>query len=301
MALVPTPDRLALTHPQTGITVGVYPSSDPAYDIQLYRAASTKSGAGPTSVPASSKFSELATLGVINGAARVSYVDPLPLSNTLWWYKARSVRTNVATPSAFTTAVVAQAATLPTTAPGAIPWGGRPVNIGLKFTTVAQINVVSSSGGTGKLNKTIRFPAAMMSPGRSGGKFILGSSGTAVPVLDPGTSSGSQEFILPYLMPRGATVTAWRVQYLRFKPGGTATFRLAKVSSSGGYSVLKSINGATGSFRSTGSSTVSYTYTTGGGYLLADISLQRAGGLLNLVGLYWTEVDYYISRYDHSH
>ena len=301
MATVPFQDRLALTHPLTGITVGVYPSSDPFYDIQIYRAASTKSGAGPTSVPASSKFSELATLGVINGQASVTYRDSLPLSNTLWWYKARSVKTNVATPSAFTTAVYSQAGLMPTSTPGAIPWGGRPVNVGLKFTTVAQLNVVSSSWGTGKLTKTIRFPAAMMSPGKSGGKFILGSSGTAVPVLDPGTSSGSQEFLLPYLMPRGATVTAWRFQYARFKPGGTATFRLAKVSSSGGYSILKSISATTSAFRSTGTSTVSYTYTTGGGYLLADISLQRAAGLLNLVGLYWTELDYYISRYDHSH
>src|SRR5690348_5774080 len=141
MATVPVQDRLALTTPNTGITVGVYPSSDPSYDLQLYRAASTSAGVQPTS----SKFSELATLGVLNGAAAVSYRDSLPLSRTWWWYKSRSVKTNYATPSAFTTGVAAQAATLPTSTPGAIPFTGRPIQVTPRLST----NATPAYGTTG--------------------------------------------------------------------------------------------------------------------------------------------------------
>lgn len=213
MALVPTPDRLALTHPQTGITVGVYPSSDPAYDIQLYRAASTKSGAGPTSVPASSKFSELATLGVINGAARVSYVDPLPLSNTLWWYKARSVRTNVATPSAFTTAVVAQVANLPTTAPGAIPFSGKPIQVVPRLTTNAT-PIYGTTGAPAYYTKTLRFNGADAQP--ESNTTLWNNTDGNLRCL----STSVQAYSIPFHLPSGAIVTkvVWHVS-----KGGTST------------------------------------------------------------------------------
>ncbi len=302
MATVPTQDRLALTHPLTGITVGVYPSSDPFYDIQIYRAASTKSGAGPTSVPASSKFSELATLGVINGQASVTYRDSLPLSNTLWWYKARSVKTNVATPSAFTTAVYSQVGIMPTSTPGAIPFTGRPINAQIRLTTQAILQLASTSGSTaGKLAKNLRFPAAGFQPVSSTTKWFLGPGALGGYSLQASTTPAT--FIQSYIMPKGVTVTSWKMSYVRFSAGAGSTFKvvLHKVSSSGGDVILKTFTPSTSANGTITTSTLNYTYSSNGGYLFALLTFNRAGGILKLEEVNFTELGYNMTQYGHAY
>ena len=246
MATVPFQDRLALTHPLTGITVGVYPSSDPFYDIQIYRAASTKSGAGPTSVPASSKFSELATLGVINGQASVTYRDSLPLSNTLWWYKARSVKTNVATPSAFTTAVYSQAGLMPTSTPGAIPWSGKPIQVVPRLTTNAT-PVYGTSSGSAYYKKLMTIPFTAFTPDTSTRKWLVGG-GVTRPNYMGITSSVQTQFVADVVLPVGATITNYTAAlFCKSTKGTTKAFLDRSPAQENGAVVVLSSVAASGS------------------------------------------------------
>jgi hypothetical protein len=298
MATVPFADRLTLTHPQTGITVGVYPSSDPKYDIQLHRAASTSA----TVQPASSKFSEIATLGVINGGARVSYVDSLPLSKTYWWYKARSVNTGYATPSAFTTGVNSLAGTLPTTAPGVLPFSGRPIPVSIRLTTNATLQLASTAGSTaGKLKKTLRFPAAGFQPVSSTTAWFLGAGALGGYSLQASTTP--ETFMQSYIMPHGVTVTSWKMSYVRNSAAAGSTFKvvLHKVSSSGGDFLLKTFTPTTASPGTITTSTISYTYSSNGGYLFAVLTFNRAGGFLKFEEVNYTELGYSMSQYGHAY
>lgn len=246
MALVPTQDRLALTNPRTGITVGLYPSSDPSYDLNLWRAASTQGVSQPTS----SKFSDLATLGVINGGAPVPYVDQLSLSKTWWWYKVRSVRTNVATPSAFTTAVVAQAGTLPTTTPGAIPFTGRPIQVVPRLTTNAT-PVYGTSSGTAFYKKTMIIPFTAFTPDTSTRKWLVGG-GVTRPNYMGITSSLQTQFIADVVLPPGATITSYGAAlFCKSTKGATKAFLdRSPAQENGAVVVLSSIaaSGSTWSF-----------------------------------------------------
>lgn len=256
MATVPALDRLALTHPRTGITVGIYPSSDPKYDLQLYRAATTQG----TSVPTSSKFSELATLGVINGAAAVSYQDSLPLSKTFWWYKARSVRTNYATPSAFTTAVVSQVGILPTTSPGAIPYSGgsalRPVLV--NKTTASYRSSGSSAPGSGSVNPGVArdhwLSAALLRPAASSASFVFSTSlPVSVRANLLGARGGKHQKnvgFLPFQIPPGAWFSGITIGLVRKGAQSTASVSLlmgARNLSSAGLRTLATWTATAGS------------------------------------------------------
>lgn len=227
MATVPTQDRLALSHPRTGITLGVYPSSDPTYDLQLYRAASTSG----TSQPTSSRFSELATLGVINGAARVSYQDTLPLSQTFWWYKAREVRPNFATPSPFTTGVVAQAGVLPTTAPGAVPFSGRPLNVKVVMTSAAvkstqpvlNTNQIDFNAAAATFGSTASF--ALSTCSITEGTTVAGT-GYPLIALRPKTTA-VQTAWLNLVVPRGCYPSKLALYFTRKGTHSTATARVS--------------------------------------------------------------------------
>lgn len=244
MATVPVQDRLALTHPRTGVTVGLYPSSDPSYDLNLWRAASTSA----TSQPASSAFSELATLGVINGGAPVAYVDQLSLTKTFWWYKVRSVRTNYATPSAFTTAVTAQAGTLPTTTPGAIPFTGRPLQVAAVLQTQSAVptftapNISSTNPfnllAGNYITRTIAVgPAACIPASTATRAFAFSTDGFGFLTLKP-TSTVKQVFVAAVPVPTGAQPTQFDVTLSRQGANSTAT---VEVFLSGG--VLSSARG----------------------------------------------------------
>src|SRR5690242_6655364 len=224
--LVPFGDRLATQVPRTGVMVGLYPSSSPDYDLQLYRAASTT----VASVPTSSRFSELATLGVLNGQAGVTYVDSLPLTKTFWWYKARSVRTNVATPSAFTTAVSAQAGILPTSAPGVVPFSGRPLSVSVRLSTTATLQVASSTGGGstgGYYVKRMIVPHGSFIPETTGD--AVGVQHTAAYMRSVTAGVVSREHVAPVVLAPGVVVTDYALRAWRSTTSPQAFVTLSRI------------------------------------------------------------------------
>ncbi len=255
MATVPFQDRLALTHPRTGVTVGLYPSSDPSYDLNLWRSGSTQGVTQPTS----SQFSEIATLGVINGGAPVPYVDQLALSKTFWWYKVRSVRTNVATPSAFTTAVVSQSGILPTTTPGAIPYtGGSALRPIISNVTTASYRSSGSTvfPGVGSPTGTIRTWFINPSQLRAATSSSVLVFSTVMPataksnfVAARGGAHRKNVAFLTFTLPAGSFFNSITMGFLRKGPQSTASAKLIKTSrfvSSGAVRTLLNVSASSG-------------------------------------------------------
>lgn len=297
MVAIPLPDRLSGTHPAYGIGVGIFPSSDPTFDLEIQRGASTSAGTAPSS----SQFSQVAVIGVIN-QSEVVYRDNLPATKTQWWYRARSIRTGW-TPSAFTSAVGAQSGPLPQgQTPGAVPYSGRPINVSLRLTTAATLQLASTAGSTaGKLAKSLRFPAAGFQPVSSTTKWFLGPGALGGYSLQASTTPAT--FIQSYIMPKGISVTSWKMSYVRFSAAAGSTFKvvLHKVSSSGGDVILKTFTPSTSGNGTITTSTLNYTYTTAGGYLFALLTFNRAGGILKLEEVNYTELGYNMTQYGHAY
>jgi len=288
-------DRLALTHPKTGITVGLYPSSDPSYDLNLWRAASTQGVSQPTS----SKFSELATLGVINGGAPVPYVDQLALTKTYWWYKVRSIKTNVATPSAFTTGVVSQPGILPTSTPGAIPFTGRPINAQIRLTTQALLALASTAGSTaGFVQKWRQVGHAAFQPSSTDDVQIVQRSFFVSPRF---TNPGVQRLIGDVQFAPGTVLTGLRARVFRGSTKQSVTVTLERITGDAGFTLAQaSFQHTTAGTWTTLTETTAFTrtVTTGDSFTIGVAWDSTAGS--TSVGLEQVSVGYRMPAYHNA-
>jgi len=300
MATVPTQDRLTLTQPKYGITVGIYPSSNPSFDVELQRGISTS--ATPSLVaPTSSRFSQIAVLGVINGGARVDYQDGLPQSNQFYWYRARSIRDGW-TPSAFTTAVNAQSGIIPASIPGAIPFTGRPINTELRLTTAAVLQIASTAGSTaGFITKTITFSGGQFQSQTSTGKVTRGTStsGTVTLGAIQCSSVGGQTCVGFIPMPPNAVITQLTGECVRqISPAAAVSLKVYNVSTNGAGRVL--LKNFTSFNTGANPSSAMNSTVAPGGYLYGVLTLNAVTNI-NTAIFRTLKVTYRMRQYHHAY
>jgi len=271
MATVPTQDRLTLTQPKYGITVGIYPSSNPSFDVELQRGISTS--ATPSLVaPTSSRFSQIAVLGVINGGARVDYQDGLPQSNQFYWYRARSIRDGW-TPSAFTTAVNAQSGIIPASIPGAIPFSGRPINVGVRLSTAAT-PAYGTTGVPAYFTKTRRVLPTEWRGETSTVTYTV-QGGWLAPL-----TTRPSAYDVDLLLPIGAIVTGvtWRLHRNSTKATAKVELWFGKSSDFGSTQVISKTSTGVGDFTFSQSG-LNLTFSTGRWlFSRATLTSTNAGG-----------------------
>lgn len=107
---------------KSGLILGISPSSDPTFDVELARATS------------SGVYDTVARLTPKGSGIPVTYTDILPVDNRAWSYKARAVQAGWE-PGDYTTAVTGRAIFLPEVVPNITPLTGKGIGAPLFIST----------------------------------------------------------------------------------------------------------------------------------------------------------------------
>lgn len=109
---------------KTGILLGVSPSSDPTFDVEVARATS------------SGVYATVATLTPKGGGIPVTFEDILPMDNFARSYKARAVKDGW-NPGSYTGVVTAKPVMLPEFLPNITPMTGQQIGVPMFLSTGA--------------------------------------------------------------------------------------------------------------------------------------------------------------------
>lgn len=123
---------------KSGVILGVSPSSDPTFDVEIARATS------------SGVYSTITRLTPKAGLP-VSYTDLLPVDNFTRTYKARAVKDGWLAGD-YTSPVSAKPVVLPEVAPNITPVTGQPLGVSVFISTAAP-TAYGSAASTGALAK----------------------------------------------------------------------------------------------------------------------------------------------------
>lgn len=208
---VPTNARILRGTPlKTGVILGISPSSDPTFDVELARASSSGS------------YTTLGRLTPKGSGIPVSYTDLLPDDNAIRLYKARAVKDGWE-PGDYTSVVSAKPQPLPEISPNITPVTGKPLGVSV-FMSNAAPTAYGSPASTGAFEKmsvlagTDFIGITNSVPYRTGANF--GS-------LRPTTANSSTQFVYVANAQIPIGVTVYGVEALYRRGSTNAVFAVA--------------------------------------------------------------------------
>lgn len=280
----------ALPYPGTVkyvVQVGLYPSSDPGFGIELQR-----------SVGSTSNFGQIAVISPETAAGFVRYTDVLPHTTATYYYRARHTKPGY-TDGAFTGITASTVGRLMQFQPGNGPFiglTGAGVGQDLFLSSGASVKVGTESAA-GSIGKTIRFPATQYVAAAAGVGYSYGL-GTLVPQ----TTGTGFSYRASYVMPKGITITGFRAALQRKSAGSAAVCKLYRIDTAASATLITTLTstqtaGSAVSLRN--SSALSETVSTAN-YFIGDLSLSSSGASNNAALLY-TEFDYAMADYQNAY
>lgn len=284
-------DQWLFFHPNYGVRLALYPSSDRSFDLELSRAY----------ISSTHTFSVIAPrISPINSGAYTEYVDRVPnIANTPFFYKMRSVKDGW-TASAYTTAVKATPVLLGAGKQPQLPLTGGGITRPIYISTGVDLNA-GTQGSPSAITKTMRFWSDVWSPVNSlTDDYSL--AGTP-PVLEPGTANANRSFVASLTLPRGVTVKGVTIAYVRNNANSTATVVITKATSTSGATTLKTLTGTTGSgYRTMATSTLSVVVTSTNMITLnGKLRSGTTAATLANAGFLYVDVQYTMSAYQQAY
>jgi hypothetical protein len=244
---------------QSGIILGLHPSSDTTFDLRLQR-----QDTGTT----------WRSVQVWQGGAYdhvVVYRDLLPNDHLRRDYRARHEKSGY-TAGAWTDTVSGGPAVLPPGDPPFIPVSGRRLTLPTYLSTSATLAIRTSAGAAGAVAKSMTLPAAELLPSQSTNKWAFN-----VAYVSPLVASAALiELYGSVVLPPGVTVTGVNARMYRSAAGKTAVTQLIKISETGTATVLCTLTHSTTNWQTVASSAMSE-LTTGAGYTL-QVGLKSTAG-----------------------
>lgn len=196
---------------KSGVILGVSPSSDPTFDVEIARATS------------SGVYATVARLTPKGGGVPVSYTDILPVNNLAQSYKARAVKDGWLE-GTYTAVVTAKAIALPEIAPNITPLTGQTIGAPLFISTGAPPKY-----GRTQLPSAYRKPEVVYPF-----EFVVSNSANtyvaSATKVYPGAPLVATPFYAKSNLPSGSSVA--QVDWLYYRPStkGSLRFRVQRVS-----------------------------------------------------------------------
>lgn len=201
---------------KSGVILGVSPSSDPTFDVEIARA--TSSGVYATITRLTPK-----------AGLPVSYTDLLPVDNFARTYKARAVKDGWLAGD-YTSPISAKPVVLPEVAPNITPLTGRGIGINVFLSTGQQIQF-GSAAVQEYYTKTLRLVASDCMAVTSTEQYAFNGSGELYP---NSTNNSDHNYFSPTPLPIGAIITGLSSRVFRGTTGGKVTTTLQQINSTGG-------------------------------------------------------------------
>lgn len=215
---------------KSGVILGVSPSSDPTFDMELARASS------------SGVYETIGRLTGKGAGIPVSYTDILPLDNQTRLYKARAVKDGWDAGD-YTSVVSCKPIVLPEIAPNITPLTGKGIGIDV-FLSTGQAISFGSAAVQEYYTKTLRVPAMDCLPQTSTVAYAFNGSAELFP---NSTDNTARIYYAPVGMPLGATLVGLNARVFRGTTGATVTVNFQQVNSTGSVvTVIGDTSTATG-------------------------------------------------------
>ena len=263
-----------------GIILGISPSSDPTFDVEIARATS------------SGVYTTIARLTPQGAGMPVTYADILPFDGYTRSYKARAAKEGWLEGD-YTSPVSAKPLKMPEILPNITPLTGKAIGATLYISTGTPAKVGSPTV-TAYVTKTLRVAGSAFAPKNNTIGYTYGDEGS----LQASSLSGSTayRFQTRFAVPTGATVTGARVGYTRNSTGSLFAVQVRSVSTDGTATQRwqKASTATGGAVAVLQSSTFSFSVQTD--YAIMEARISPAGAVGN-VGLYFAELTYQVQTY----
>lgn len=263
-----------------GIILGVSPSSDPTFDVEIVRATS------------SGVYSTVGRLTNLSGGIQPTFEDLLPYTTQTFSYKARAVKAGWLAGD-YTSVVSVKPLPMPEILPNITPLTGKAIGATLYISTGTPAKVGSPTV-TAYVTKTLRVAGSAFAPKNNTIGYTYGDEGS----LQASSLSGSTayRFQTRFAVPTGATVTGARVGYTRNSTGSLFAVQVRSVSTDGTATQRwqKASTATGGAVAVLQSSTFSFSVQTD--YAIMEARISPAGAVGN-VGLYFAELTYQVQTY----
>lgn len=277
-------DKPLLPETQYGVTVGLYPSSDASFDVELQRSVGSS---------ASTSFSKILQLNPSEGQSALQFIDRTPNDNIYRYYRARHVKQGYPNGS-YTTIAKAK--------PDVVLTGFRDYPqleltggaVGADIQLAASKSVVVGSAVAGGTKTKSLFLAPYFFVPEAPNTSKLFYSDAANPNVFPSTygAASTQSLYGPVVLPIGATIT--RVASFLVRDSTNDTAKVTLTRSGTNLSTMTQAGGGSGEVLS---SVMSHAVnsTNQFGYSLR-VKLKR-GGTTGSATLDYVKVTYTIDDY----
>lgn len=266
-----TYDESAISRVNTGIRIGVYPSSDASASIELERATAGSS----------SSFLRIASMSAFAGQVQASMDDRLPADGVRRFYRARSVRGDAA--STYTRTVSAKPATLLMNTVMTPPLSGTPIGVDGWISSGVTWKV-GRPGAAGSIAKRLRVPFTAMMPKTSA--TVFRSSRAWI-------TGGPSTFYAEILLPPGVTMTGVQMRNWGNSVVDVIGARLLRVGTTGNTVSLSTLVQTGGHGWNTISMSVTESVTSSKAYVV-EVALNSSQMRLG-----WYDITYTAPTYRH--
>lgn len=277
---VPSNARVLRGSPlKMGIILGISPSSDPTFDVELARATS------------SGVYETIGRLTPKGSGIPVSYTDLMPQDNVLRLYKARAVKDGWE-PGDYTTAVSAKPTLLPEASPNITPLTGKGIGSPLYVSTGFPVQTGTPSVAA-YTSKTVRVAGSAFIPKNNTIGYTYGDAGT----LQASSLSASTAFRFQtrFAVPVGATVTGAGVAYSRLSTAEAFAVQVLSVSSVGSATQQwQKSSTSLGSSLTLQSST--FSFSAANNYTVMELQVSPSGAVGQL-SVFFAELYYQVQTY----
>lgn len=242
---------------KSGIILGVSPSSDPTFDVDIARATSSGS------------YMSIARLTPKGSGIPVSYTDILPVTTSRYSYKARAVKDGWLEGD-YTAVVTARPIFLPEFPPPITPVTGKAIGVDV-FLSTGQRLAYGNADSPSSFGKSVVVSGTMFRPKSTGVSYSYGI-GTLVPTTrNPSTG---QNYSATVFLPDNATV--YKASWIYSRSSAAAVFRAALYSvSTAGLATLqygKTSTAVSGTPLVLTSS--SFSFGVGANYLVSEVAMK---------------------------
>ena len=245
-----------------GIILGVSPSSDPTFDVEIVRATS------------SGVYSTVGRLTNLSGGIQPTFEDLLPYTTQTFSYKARAVKDGWLAGD-YTSVVTAKPLQLPEIGPNITPLTGKALGANLYLST-GQSLAYGTPEVAQSYKKTVGFAANIFRAGSTAVSYSYGI-GTLVPTTRNASTGANYKADLA--LPTGVTV--YKAQWIYTRQTTAAVFRgeLYSVSTAGTATAqwLKTSTAVSAGTKLVLTSS-SFSFTVSNTYAVAQVALKSTGG-----------------------
>lgn len=279
---VPTNARVLRPSPlKAGVMLGVSPSSDPTFDVEIARATS------------SGVYSTQGRLTAQGGGVPVVFTDILPMSSHTYSYKARAVKDGW-NPGDYTSVVSVKPVLLPAVAPNVTPLTGKAIAIPLYVSTGQRITF-GSPAVPATYTRRLRIASPEFVGATSTTPYGVNAAGYIYPNSSGGTTGSPNFFYAPVLVPPTANITQFKYQGYRGTTAAYVELYLWQATTAGAVAAI-------GNKKSTGvnitlvtSSALNASASTSYSYFL-ELRMKTGSATKTNARLYWVDMSYTVGN-----